>query len=314
MILSACSAREEEEWRSLLQQRAVVANQDLEDGNAAEFEICSISMLDLKPIGNVFGQPGTLARRISVQRAATLGIRSDTCQVIIKNTHALKDVGKSPLPASPSMNRSQSLLSTNRIPVLAPKRSDRARLEHALGDVWTREVLPYPGMGAVRTDHLIRVSANSMMRKLSMTGLATSFTRRSTSHAHLCAATIGDTAKDLEDVAERSDNADADTEATRKSSNAGKDTTMLSGVQTVRSPPRSSSSNSIKRFKGNRLIKKPKSTDPIRNPGTADVPVSKAASEDGRATGRLKTKWNNLLAWSKIPHPITYGSCLGEQT
>lgn len=112
----------------------------------------------------------------------TVGPISGMCQVIIKNTNAFKESS-----LSASINRSQSLLTTNRIPVLAPPRADRMRLEALLVDLWTREILPYPGMtGRARSEHhLVRASASSMMRKLSVASIASNFTKRSGSIASL---------------------------------------------------------------------------------------------------------------------------------
>jgi hypothetical protein len=106
---------------------------------------------------------------------------SGLCQVIIKNTNAFKESA-----SSTNINRSQSLLTTNRIPVIASARADRIRLETLLADVWTREILPYPGMsGRARSEHLVRASASSMMRKLSVASIASNFTKRSGSIASL---------------------------------------------------------------------------------------------------------------------------------
>jgi hypothetical protein len=141
--------------------------------------------LDLKPMGSILGQPGTLARRISVQRAATVGPRSTVCQVFIKNTHAVKDSCEASTPGVLAVSRSQSLLSTHRIPILAPKRMDRIRMEHELGKVWTKGFLPYPGMSGNRGEQLLRASASSMMRKLSRASIASGFTKRSASFTSL---------------------------------------------------------------------------------------------------------------------------------
>jgi len=109
---------------------------------------------------------------------------SGLCQVIIKNTVASKEIPQS--ASGVSINRSQSLLTTNRIPVLAPLRSERIRLEALLSDVWTRDVLPFPGMtGRARSEHLVRASASSIMRKLSVASIASNFTKRSSSMASL---------------------------------------------------------------------------------------------------------------------------------
>lgn len=142
-----------------------------------------VLLLDIRPLGYVFGLPGTLTRRISIQRAATVSPRTNVCQVIIKNTNALKEYNDTHNLMPNSICRSQSLLSTNRVLVLAPKRVERLRMEYALTDVWTRDVLPFPGMSPNRGEHLIRTSASSMMRKLSRASIASSFTKRSTSNA-----------------------------------------------------------------------------------------------------------------------------------
>lgn len=151
----------------------------------------TVLCLGLRSLGNVFGLPGTLTRRISIQRTATISPRTNVCQVIIKNTTALKDHSDSNNTASASMGRSQSLLSTNRIPILAPKRADRLRMECGLADVWTRDLLPFPGMSTNRNEHLIRTSANTVMRKLSIASLTSNFTKRSTSLATLADNNLG---------------------------------------------------------------------------------------------------------------------------
>jgi hypothetical protein len=89
-----------------------------------------------------------------------------------------------------SINRSQSLLATShRLPLLAPSRGDRARLEALLSDVWSREVLPFPGMTVrARSEHLMRSSATSVIRKLSVASIASSFTKRSGSITSLTKA------------------------------------------------------------------------------------------------------------------------------
>ena len=70
----------------------------------------------------------------------------------------------------------------DRVLILAPKRADRIRMESSLADVWTRDLLPYPGMSSNRGEHLIRSSASSMMRKLSRASRTGSLKKRSGSH------------------------------------------------------------------------------------------------------------------------------------
>ena len=185
LIFSACSPPEEHQWKDELKRLSAKESQ-------ADFSFRPIShaqypflTIDIKPLGSILGQPGTLARRISIQRAATVGPRTNVCQVFIKNTHALKDSIDSSATGNLAVSRSQSLLSTNRIPVLAPRRVDRMRMEHDLAKVWTKDLLPYPGMGGNRGEHLFRASASSMMRKLSRASIASGFTKRSASFTSL---------------------------------------------------------------------------------------------------------------------------------
>lgn len=179
LIMSACSLKEELEWRNRL------SNSSGRDRLvAAEQAACTLLSLDIKPLGAVFGKPGTIARRISIHRASTVGPISGLCQVIIKNTNACRNILHS--TSSTSINRSQSLLASNRIPILAPPRAERTRLEALLSDVWSRDVLPLPGInGRARNEHLVRASASSMMRKLSVASIASNFTKRSSSMASL---------------------------------------------------------------------------------------------------------------------------------
>ncbi|OHE97807.1 RhoGEF domain-containing protein [Colletotrichum orchidophilum] len=195
ILMTACSPREQEEWRSRL-SIARTGEQEQIDPN-----LYSSMSLNLKSLGTVFRKPGTIARRISIHRATTVGPKSPLCQVILKNTSVMRD---NPDAASTaSINRSQSLLITNpRIPVLAPPRSERARLEALMSDIWSRDILPFPGMtGRSRSEHLVRSSASTMMRKLSVASIASSFAKRSNS-----VASMGKLIPD-DDVGEKQENA-----------------------------------------------------------------------------------------------------------
>ena len=187
LILSACTPEEEKQWRNTLMELSAAESQNQFEEYPTSPARYSVLYLGIRPIGSILGQPGTLARRISMQRAATMGPRTNVCQVFIRNTHALRDNLDSPTARNHAVGRSQSLLTTNRIPVLAPKRMERMKMEQDLSKVWTKEMLPYPGMGGNRGDHahMIRASASSVMRKLSRASIASSFSRRSTSFASL---------------------------------------------------------------------------------------------------------------------------------
>ncbi|UQC80492.1 RhoGEF domain-containing protein [Colletotrichum lupini] len=195
ILMTACSPREQEEWRSRLSV-ARTGEQEQIDPN-----LYSSMSLNMKSLGTVFRKPGTVARRISIHRATTVGPKSPLCQVILKNTSVLRD--NSDAASTTSINRSQSLLTTSpRIPILAPPRGERARLEALMSDIWSRDILPFPGMtGRSRSEHLVRSSASTMMRKLSVASIASSFAKRSNS-----VASMGKLVPD-ENVGEKQENA-----------------------------------------------------------------------------------------------------------
>lgn len=167
--MTACSSAEAEEWRSRLKRPNGTEAQDS--------GIFSSQELNMKSLGTIFGKQGTLARRLSIRRAITVTPKSPMCQVVVKNTSAVRDRLGSSSPTL-AINRSQSLLTTNsRIPVLAPPRAERARLELLLSDVWSRDILPFPGItNRPKNEHLVR--ASSVMRKISMASLTGSFNKR----------------------------------------------------------------------------------------------------------------------------------------
>ncbi|KAI1128384.1 Dbl homology domain-containing protein [Nemania abortiva] len=176
MIMTACSQKEEMEWRTRL-----CNIRQLESHEQSDPAFYSWNYLNIKSLGTVFRKPGSVARRLSIHRATTIGPKSPLCQVILKNTSSIKDTASTNLPSP--INRSQSLLTTNsRIPVLAPPRAERAHLEILLADVWSRKVLPYPGITSrSKSEHRVRNSASTMMRKLSSASLTNPFAKRSTS-------------------------------------------------------------------------------------------------------------------------------------
>lgn len=181
LILTACTPKEGLEWRTRLTSQAT----SIPDQDQMQLATFSSLSLDIKTLGTVFRKPGTIARRISIHRATTVGPKSPLCQVILRNTSVIKEAPGS--GHGSQINRSQSLLiTTARVPILAPSRGERARLEALLSDVWTRDILPFPGITArSRSEHLVRSSASSVMRKLSVVSIASSFTKRSASLASL---------------------------------------------------------------------------------------------------------------------------------
>ena len=194
--MTACTPKEETEWRSRLDRP-----EEADAPETAESAPYSTVIFDIKSLGAVFGKPGnkspfsgfssclgtykvssgTVARRVSIHRATTVGAKSPLCQVILKNTSTQKDMSSS-ISKRP-LNRSKSLMThTSRAPVLAPSRGERTRLESLLSDVWSRNILPFPGITSrYKSEHLVRNSATTMMRKLSVANITSSLGKRSMS-------------------------------------------------------------------------------------------------------------------------------------
>ncbi|KIX07291.1 uncharacterized protein Z518_01944 [Rhinocladiella mackenziei CBS 650.93] len=72
------------------------------------------------------------------------------------------------MPSSSAINRLQSHMASNRIVILSPKGSERSKLELNLGDVGTKDELPYPRVSRSRGGQIIRASTGSLVRKLSL--------------------------------------------------------------------------------------------------------------------------------------------------
>lgn len=177
--MSACSEEEEEQWKRQIRARIETETRNVVEDLASPF--VSVPS-ELRSLGPAFEANGSFTRRKSIHRAATLGTKTNLHQVIIKNTHAQKP-GNNDSESSLPVLRSQSHMSSGHVPTLAPRRAERIRLETVLSDVWSRDVLPYPGMVSRRPDNPIRASANSVMRKLSMASIASNFSKRSASFA-----------------------------------------------------------------------------------------------------------------------------------
>ncbi|KAF3033095.1 hypothetical protein E8E12_004456 [Didymella heteroderae] len=185
ILLSACSSQEEEAWMTQLRERTVCETHNFVEGQSNVQEIFSFLALNIKSLGPVFGHADSLVRRMSAHRAATLGAKTNLTQVIIKNTQAQKPLDTSHTFSPGRVARSQSTLSANYIPTLAPRRAERMRLETALEEVWTKDALPFPGMSNRSVENQIRASANSVMRKLSMASITSNFSRRSPSFSSM---------------------------------------------------------------------------------------------------------------------------------
>ncbi|QPC75765.1 hypothetical protein HYE68_006517 [Fusarium pseudograminearum] len=167
VVMTACTSKEESEWRSRLSQPTS------SDTSTRAPGLNLFLSIDIRSLGAVFGRPGTIARSLSTHRTSAREFESSALHFILKNTCAARS--SNPACAGTGLNRSQSLLTTKkaRTPVLVPSRSERARLEILVADVWSHGVLPLPSMTNVaRNEQAIRRSASTVMRKLSVSSMA----------------------------------------------------------------------------------------------------------------------------------------------
>lgn len=196
LIITACSIVESQVWREHLARRIETQTSAVAQGLSNVFELQSPLLSDMRSIGKAFGKPGSFVKRMSVHRTATVGPTTDLNQVIIKNTQAVKealDTSSSNASASSlHIPRSQSVVTPSHVQTLAPRRADRARLEALLSDVWTKHLLPWPGMTIGRSEQ-IRGSANHVIRKFSMASITSNFSssKRSASYTSIAGSRCG---------------------------------------------------------------------------------------------------------------------------
>lgn len=174
VLVSACSAREEAVWRKQILDRASAESRDYHEYSSTNLDLFASMNSDVKPIGTIFGRPGTLARHQSLHRSGS-DPKSDVANVIIKNTHALSEVICSH-PSAPSLNRSVSVLSMNWVTIFSPKRSERTFIEAKLVDVWTKDILPF---GLMNPGIRKRADPSNLIKRLSVVSLVSTVARKS---------------------------------------------------------------------------------------------------------------------------------------
>lgn len=173
LILTGCSATEADVWRTAITSATERSSQAVAEGRANVLPLQSPLTMTMRSVGKAFGKPGSFVRRMSVHRSATVGPTADLNQVIIKNTQAVKEVQDNHSQDSLQIPRSQSMATPSHVQTLAPRRHDRYRLETVLADVWSKDLLPYPGM--MRRSDPIRAGANHVIRKFSMASITSNF-------------------------------------------------------------------------------------------------------------------------------------------
>lgn len=157
-------------------------------------------------------------------------------------------------------------------------------MEHQLADVWTRELLPYPGMGGQRGENMIRNSASSMLKRLRGASLSSTFSKRSTSVSSLADSR----SEHLQEFVSQNDNQTANKWPKLHGSKSlevglGRNNSTLAGSQVVHVPGRSNSSV------GTRLFRIKKAKKEIAAP-EAMYPDDKLRSSESSSVETIKTR------------------------
>jgi hypothetical protein len=182
LIQVACSAHEASIWRSLIASGIDRAVSAVAHGTANIFELHSPLMDDIRSMEEINERKGI--HRYGSLRNTSARSRSDQHHVIIANTQTYSEASDNSSQSSLRILRSQSSAVPSRTQTLAPRRSERHRLEKVLADVWSHDLLPYPGLS--RKKYPMRGSANHVMRKFSMASITSSFSsKRSTSYTSI---------------------------------------------------------------------------------------------------------------------------------
>lgn len=175
IVLSASSAAEEKHWKTEILKCSAALADMAQPGPAWDPRKYSFVNLLLLPLDRVQYTVASLARRSSMD-SVSVSRKANVQHVIIKKTHCPhnSEEASSPLGGDGEIERPKMPAVRGAL-TLSARRMDRIRLERLVSDVYTRDVLPLPGMVLGRGDLFRR---GSIMRRLSMHA---GFTRRSSS-------------------------------------------------------------------------------------------------------------------------------------
>ncbi|KAL4983957.1 hypothetical protein BDW68DRAFT_193940 [Aspergillus falconensis] len=167
IVLSASSAAEEKQWKTGILKSAA-ASAEVPDAVSSELRASSFLILDLAPEEEIPDIAPQLSRRPSLQTLGTIGmqrVRSNLQPIIIRKTYCPHKHSQ--------MQQVDGELERPKVPppisqpfTITARRQDRVRLERAIYPIYTRDILPYPGM-FLGTGELF-FGPGSIMRHLSL--------------------------------------------------------------------------------------------------------------------------------------------------
>lgn len=173
-VLSASSAIEERLWKTETLKCSAALAEMGKPGGTRDPRKYSFLNLPLLPLDRIQYTVASLARRSSMDSVG-VARKANVQPVVIKKTHFphTTDETTNPPPEG-EIERPKTTVARGALTVTA-KRAERIRLERLISDVYTRDVLPLPGMVLGRGDLFRR---GSIMRRLS---LHATFAKRSSS-------------------------------------------------------------------------------------------------------------------------------------
>ncbi|KAJ5976311.1 hypothetical protein N7481_010018 [Penicillium waksmanii] len=171
-VLSASSAAEEKHWKTEILRSSASLSEMARPGGAWDPRRYSFVNFGLVPLDRVQYSVSSLARRSSMD-SMSISRKFNIQQVVIRKTHYPHIHDESSNPPGNEIERPKTPI--RGILTIVARRIDRIRLEKTIANVYTRDVLPFPGMALGRGDLFRR---GSLMRRLSFHG---GFNRRSTS-------------------------------------------------------------------------------------------------------------------------------------
>ncbi|CAI7572756.1 unnamed protein product [Penicillium glandicola] len=185
-VLSASSAVEEKQWNTeILKVCAALVKM----AQPRTWEPRKYSFLDLQlvPLDHVQYTVSSMARRSSMD-AMAISRKSRIQHVVIKKTHYPRHTDEAVIKAEGEIERPKTPADRSAL-TLTARRSDRIRLERLIPEVYTEDLLPFPGMVLGRGDLFRRPS---IIRRLSRHH---GFTRRSsaevTFHSRTASTDLG---------------------------------------------------------------------------------------------------------------------------
>ncbi|KAL4763112.1 putative Rho guanyl nucleotide exchange factor [Aspergillus foveolatus] len=167
IVLSASSATEEKQWKTGILKSAA-ASVDVPDAVSSELRGSSFLVLDIAPEEEISDIAPQLSRRPSLQTLGTIGmqrVRSNLQPIIIRKTYCPHKHSQ--------LHQVDGELERPKVPppisqpfTITARRQDRIRLERTIYPIYTRDILPYPGMFLGASE--LFFGPGSIMRHLSL--------------------------------------------------------------------------------------------------------------------------------------------------